>query len=155
MPPRLNSLRQSYLNGTNHLVTRLVSFSSDVTRGQLDFAAHFTVTEHPAVVAKGILATLDWDESGTLGDIAVPAAILVGREDRLTVPDASRRMAEAITWGSLHEITPAGHSGIVEEAEAYASEIEAAATRPRQDHLPGPRPRNDTSRAPSIGQSGL
>ena len=122
---------QSYLNGTSHLVTRLVSFSYDVTRGQLDFAARFTATEHPAVVAKGILATLDWDESSTLEHIEVPATVIVGNEDRLTVPDASRHMSRTMPRGSLIQITPAGHSGLVEEGDAYASAI-AAAVHPKR-----------------------
>ena len=62
------------------LVTRLMSFSRDVTRGELEFAARFTATEHPAVVAKDILAILDWDESATLEWISVPTAVIVGKE---------------------------------------------------------------------------
>jgi pimeloyl-ACP methyl ester carboxylesterase len=117
---------QSYLNGTSHLVTRLMSFSRDVTRGELEFAARFTATEHPAVVAKGILATLDWDESATLERISVPTTVIVGKEDRMTVPAASRHMARTVP-GNLSEITPAGHSGIVEEADSYAAAIAAGA----------------------------
>jgi pimeloyl-ACP methyl ester carboxylesterase len=120
---------QSYFNGTSHLITRLTSFSRDVTRGELNFASRFTATQHPAVVAKGILATLDWDESRTLEGISVPTTIIVGKEDRLTVPEASRYMAKTVADGRLNEITPAGHSGIVEEGDAYAAAIAAGATR--------------------------
>ncbi|HKH66451.1 MAG TPA: hypothetical protein VKA75_03695, partial [Reyranella sp.] len=120
---------QSYFNGTSHLITRLTSFSRDVTRGELNFAARFTATQHPAVVAKGILATLDWDESRTLEGISVPTTIIVGKEDRLTVPEASRYIAKTVADGKLSEITPAGHSGIVEEGNAYAAAIAAGATR--------------------------
>ena len=120
---------QSYFNGTSHLITRLTSFSRDVTRGELNFAARFTATQHPAVVAKGILATLDWDESRTLEGISVPTRTIVGKEDRLTVPEASRYIAKTVADGKLSEITPAGHSGIVEEGDAYAAAIAAGATR--------------------------
>jgi pimeloyl-ACP methyl ester carboxylesterase len=120
---------QSYLNGTSHLVTRLVSFSRDVTRGELDFAARFTTTQHPGVVAKGILATLDWDESATLEGIPVPTTVIVGKEDRLTVPQASHYIASTVPDGKLSEITPAGHSGIVEESDAYAAAIAVGAAR--------------------------
>jgi len=120
---------QSYFNGTSHLITRLTSFSRDVTRGELNFASRFTATQHPAVVAKGILATLDWDESRTLEGISVPTTIIVGKEDRLTVPEASRYIARTVADGTLSEITPAGHSGIVEEGNGYAAAIAAGATR--------------------------
>jgi pimeloyl-ACP methyl ester carboxylesterase len=120
---------QSYLNGSSHLVTRLMSFSRDVTRGELEFAARFTATEHPAVVAKGILATLDWDESATLQQISVPTTVLVGKEDRITVPAASHHMARTAHAGNLQEITLAGHSGIVEEGDAYAAAIATGAKR--------------------------
>jgi pimeloyl-ACP methyl ester carboxylesterase len=119
---------QSYLNGTSHLVTRLMSFSREVTRGELDFATRFTATQHPGVVAKGLLATLDWDESSTLERISVPTTVIVGKEDRLTVPRASRHMAKTVPLGKLSEITPAGHSGIVEEGDAYAAAIAAGAS---------------------------
>ena len=120
---------QSYLNGTSHLVTRLVSFSRDVTRGELDFAARFTATQHPGVVAKGMLATLDWDESATLEGIPVPTTVIVGTEDRLTVPHASHYMARTLPDGKLNEIAPAGHSGIVEASVAYAAAIAVGAAR--------------------------
>ena len=120
---------QSYLNGTSHLVTRLVSFSRDVTRGELDFAARFTATQHPGVVAKGMLATLDWDERATLQGIPVPTTVIVGKEDRLTVPHASHYMARTVPDGKLSEIAPAGHSGIVEESDAYAAAIAVGAAR--------------------------
>ena len=81
------------------------------------------------MVAKGILATLDWDESRTLEGISVPTTMIVGKEDRLTVPEASRYMARTVADGTLSEITPAGHSGIVEEGDAYAAAIAAGATR--------------------------
>jgi pimeloyl-ACP methyl ester carboxylesterase len=118
---------QSYLNGSSHLITRLMSFSRNVTRGELEFAARFTATEHPAVVAKGILATLDWDETATLERISVPTSMLVGKEDRITVPAASYHMAKTVRAALLKEITPAGHSGIVEEGDAYATAIAAGA----------------------------
>jgi pimeloyl-ACP methyl ester carboxylesterase len=120
---------QSYLNGTSHLVTRIMSFSHDVTRGELDFAVRFTATQHPSLVASGILATLDWDESTTLERIAVPTTVIVGKEDRLTVPHASYHMARTAPDGNLSEITPAEHSGIIEEADAYAAAIAAGAAR--------------------------
>ena len=44
----------------------------------------------------------------------------------MTVPAASRHMAMTVP-GNLSEITHAGHSGIVEEGDAYAAAIAASA----------------------------
>jgi len=114
---------QSFLSGSAHLLTRLTSFGPKVTRGQLDFAARFATIDHPAVVAKGLLCTFDWDESETLAGIPLRTLVLAGSNDRLTVPAASRHIATAIPRAELSEMRPAGHSGIVERGRSYSAAI--------------------------------
>ena len=63
---------KSYIDGSAHKSTGWISFSGRETRGQLDFAAFFTAKQHPGVIAKGILAMLQWDETATLPRISVP-----------------------------------------------------------------------------------
>src|SRR5947208_17138807 len=86
----------SYLNGTAQLGTALASFGGRQTRGQLDRAALYMPLAWPAVLARGMLAMFEFDESRTLPTISVPTLILVGDKDRATNPDASAHMAANI-----------------------------------------------------------
>jgi pimeloyl-ACP methyl ester carboxylesterase len=113
----------SYLAGTAHLVTRLTSFSRGVTRGQLDFGTWFTVKQRPSIVAKGLRAVLRWDESDVLREIRIPARVVVGDADRMTLPSASRAMADSMPMAELIVVRPAGHTGILEEGSAYGEAI--------------------------------
>lgn len=119
----------SYLNGTLHLVQRHALFSSDVTRGQLDAGAWYAAKDHPGVVAKGILAVLEWNEEKTLSEILLPSRVITGSVDRLTKPEAAEEMAKRIRRCDLVTIDPAGHNGLLEEGEQYARAIDDAARR--------------------------
>src|SRR5215213_5054037 len=67
---------KSYIDGSAHMTTNLISFSGRETRGQLDFAARFTAKQSPAVLAKGIMAMLRWDETATLPAVTIPTLII-------------------------------------------------------------------------------
>jgi len=56
----------SYLNGSLHIV-ELSGFTGTETRGQLDFSALLSAKGWPAVLARGTLAMLKYDETATLG----------------------------------------------------------------------------------------
>ena len=113
----------SYLNGSAHITTRLTSFNGDVTRGQLDFTARFTAKQSPAVLARGMLAALKFDETQTLGTIPVPALILVANSDRLTVPAAGERIAATVPGATLIRINRTGHCGIIEQDRDYYDNV--------------------------------
>jgi pimeloyl-ACP methyl ester carboxylesterase len=120
---------QSYLSGSSHKTTSSTSFSGQESRGQLDFAAYFTAKMSPAVLAKGILAMLRWDETATLSQINVPTLIITSDADKITLPEASRTMASAIPQAQLIQVSPAGHPGFLERSERYDAAIaEFAAT---------------------------
>jgi pimeloyl-ACP methyl ester carboxylesterase len=113
----------SYINGTSHIVNRLTSLSSGVTRGQLDFAARFNVKDKPSVVAKGLRAVMRWNEAATPARIIVPTRVVAGDVDRLTLPEAGVRMSEMIKGADFVKITPAGHNGLIEQGGQYADAI--------------------------------
>jgi len=68
----------SYLNGSLHISVELSGFTGTETRGQLDFSALLSAMGWPAVLARGTLAMLKYDETATLGKINVPSLIVVG-----------------------------------------------------------------------------
>ena len=119
-----------YFNGFNHLINRLTGFGPGVTRGQLDMAAWYTAKDHPAVVAKGILAVLSWNEEATLQRIRAPVQIIVGEKDRLTRPRAASEMQVKVPAARITSIPLAGHNGLLADDErAYARAIADAASR--------------------------
>lgn len=131
----LNGL--SYLNGMLYLGTALTGFGGTQTRGQLDFAAQFTVKASPAVLARGLLGTFRYDETATLADVRIPTLIVTANKDRVTIPQASERMHAAIPGSRLISLTPAGHASLLEQhaplveaMDTFAQECFATANRP-------------------------
>jgi pimeloyl-ACP methyl ester carboxylesterase len=136
----------SYLNGSAHITTRLISFNGDVTRGQLDFTARFTAKQSPAVLARGMLAALAFDETRTLATISVPVLVLIANSDRLTVPAAGERIAATVPGATLVRINRAGHCGIIEQSRDYYSSVAQYAES--LDAVPEPTTPADATRIP-------
>jgi pimeloyl-ACP methyl ester carboxylesterase len=116
----------SYFNGTSHLFTMFSGFAGQETRGQLDFATRFTPMASPAVLARGMLAMLNYDESATLRTIPIPTLVVAGDTDRLTVPEASEHMSREIPAARLALLRQAGHMALLDhhdELHAAISQI--------------------------------
>ena len=69
--------------------------------------------------------------AGELGKIRCPTTIIVGEEDRATVPAKSERIAAAIAGSTLVKIPRAGHSSSIEEGELVTAAIRAHLDRVR------------------------
>jgi pimeloyl-ACP methyl ester carboxylesterase len=105
----------SYLNGSAHIQSALTGFTGHETRGQLDFTARYTPLYSPGVLARGTLATFDFDETAALPAIDVPTLIVTGHLDRVLVPEASVRIRDLIPTAQLEILRPAGHMGLLEQ----------------------------------------
>ena len=70
---------------------------------------------------------LHWDATEVLPRVSVPVLILVGRQDRTTVPAASEQMRASMPAASLQVIDPAAHMGPIERNLTYNSAIRAFA----------------------------
>jgi len=120
----------SYLNGTSHIVSRLAGFSRAVTRARLDYTARQVCKVSPAVQCKGNLAMFRWDASEVLRmKLPVPVRILVGENDILTLPEASRTMASSIPSAELTAYEPAAHMGFFERDRDYDAALGEFARR--------------------------
>jgi pimeloyl-ACP methyl ester carboxylesterase len=122
---RLNWL--AYQSGLLHLQTHRSSFAGTETRGQLDFVTRYYKYDSPAVLARGTLGMLHWDATDVLPRVGVPVLILVGLQDRTTVPAASEQMRASMPAASLQVIDPAAHMGPIERNLTYNSAIRAFA----------------------------
>lgn len=112
----------SYLNGSSHLVKRLLGFAGRQTWRQVDFACRLTAKASPAVAARMSLASIEYDESQTLPAISVPVLVLAGENDRVTRLDVNRRLQQRIPDARLVSV-PGGHFALLEQHEAFSRAV--------------------------------
>jgi pimeloyl-ACP methyl ester carboxylesterase len=67
------------------------------------------------VLARGALATFDFDETAALPTIDVPTLVVAGHLDRVLIPEASVRIRDLIPTAQLEVLRPAGHMGLLEQ----------------------------------------
>jgi pimeloyl-ACP methyl ester carboxylesterase len=113
----------SYLNGLLYISVEISGFTGTETRGQLDFSALLSAFASPAVLARGTLAMFDYDETRTLGTIAVPVLVVCGASDIATVPPASGRMKAQLPQAELVTLKPGGHMGLIEQNQRFAEAV--------------------------------
>ena len=117
----------SYRNGMAHLSTKRSSFAGTETWEELDFAAKFMPQASPAVLARGMLGMMRFDETETLTEINVPTLVVAGDRDTTTVPAASERIKSTIPNARLVTLSPARHLGLIERREDFADAVRAFA----------------------------
>ncbi len=113
----------SYLNGSAHRSTAKESFAGNETRGQLNFAARYTLKASPAVIARGTLGMLHYDVTAALSQIDIPTQIVVGDQDVTTLPAAGRHMDHQIRESNLLSLAPAKHLGFFEQHNRFNNEL--------------------------------
>ena len=119
----------SYQNGLAHLFAMATGFGGHESRGQLDLAARFTPSASPAVLARGVLAMLGFEETATLPTIPVPTLVVTGDVDRVTVPEASRTISRTVPDAELVELPAAGHMAPFEQHAPFARALTAFCDR--------------------------
>ena len=113
---------QSYLNGSLHIASRISSFAGGQTWGQIDYASRLCTAAWPAVVARGNLAMLEFNERETLPRIEIPTLVIGGQHDRLTKMSASQFIEQQIPHGLLVKVD-AGHLGLWERHDEVCGAI--------------------------------
>jgi pimeloyl-ACP methyl ester carboxylesterase len=113
---------QSYMNGSLQLVTRIASFCGKQTLRQLNYGALLAAKAWPAVVARGNLAMVNFDEQKQLPQIDIPVLVIAASHDRMTKAEASDRIEELIPRARQIRI-PTGHLGLWEHRRELASLI--------------------------------
>ena len=119
----------SYWNGSAHRSTSRSSFAGNETRGQLDFAARYTVQTSPAVMGRGGLGMLRYDASQILNQVRIPVRVVGGNSDPVTSPDASRWLATTMPDTSLVMLNPAKHLGFLERNFSFTEAVTGSAAK--------------------------
>lgn len=105
---------KGYLDGSSQIATRLTGFGRHGTREQVDYAALLSAKNSPAVLAKGDLAMFRWSGTEALPGIADPLLVIVGDKDIVTLPNASRFIAEQVPRARLQLLSGGGHMTFME-----------------------------------------
>ena len=129
---------QGYLTGSTHLAMRLAGFGARPTRSQLDLCALLPTKTSPAVQAQGNLAMIRWSVTARLGEIGVPALVIVGGRDLITRAEAGEFIAGALPGATLERVADAGHMGPVEKHDAYVAAITTFVERVTRPHVKTP-----------------
>lgn len=117
------------LNGSLPLANHLLQFKGQETRQQLGFATTLLLRTNPAVAARGMLGMLDYEARDILPVIGVPTLVIAASADRATLPAASAYLTQHIPAAEQVVLSPAGHMGLIEHHEVWASAVENFAAR--------------------------
>jgi pimeloyl-ACP methyl ester carboxylesterase len=145
----------SYLNGSTHRSTEKQSFSGEETRGQLNFTARFVLVQSPAILAKGMLGMIRFDESTNLKTVAFPTMVAAAEKDPVTLSSASHFLTESIPKAYCVTIPMGKHQAQMEMHESFlgalkefirnsSSEVTSLQHRSGREPLAGPK---NTSKA--------
>ena len=116
-------------SGDRHaLAGYLVSLSSPAVLGRLDAAAAdaaVTTTQdnYPDGGADQARLAASIDTYDACRELAVPAVVFVAGQDRIALPESTRRLAAAIPGASMIEYPDAGHIFTPEEASVWIDDI--------------------------------
>ncbi len=113
----------SYFNGSAHSQAKRTGFAGTQSPGQVDFVARFNLQAPPAVLARGMFAMLEFDETATLPTIDAPTVVVVGDRDPVCRPDAGERIAREVPGARLVRLTPARHMGVIEHHAEFARAV--------------------------------
>lgn len=109
----------SYFNGSQLIATALTGFTGKETRAQLDFASRFFAKARPSVLARGMLAMFNFDETSSIGNIPIPVSVIPSGRDIVLLPRASHYLARIIPNATLRELADAKHMGLVERHTTF------------------------------------
>jgi pimeloyl-ACP methyl ester carboxylesterase len=113
----------SYFNGSQLIGTALTGFTGRESRAQLDFASLFFAKAPPGVLARGMLAMFRFDETSSIGNIAVPVLVVPGNRDPVLRPSAGEHIASVIPGATLSVLAPAKHMGLMESHDAFNATV--------------------------------
>src|ERR1044072_3079002 len=95
------------------------SFSGAETRGQVNFTARFVLVQSPAVLARGMLGMIHFDESAHLKTIVFPTVVVAAEKDPVTLPSASQVLASSIPKAYCVILPMARHQGQMEMHDPF------------------------------------
>lgn len=113
------------------MMVSFAAFGPKASAKQIDFTYDMLAETPTDILFDLIKSYRDFDVRDVLGDITVPALVISGDHDRLTVSDASRHLAEHLPKAELVMLEDCGHMTMLERHEEFNSMLK----RFCDDHL--------------------
>lgn len=101
------------------LVVAYAAFGPGASAKQIDFTHDMTADTSADVLFDLVKSYRSYDVTDVLGDVTVPALVLAGTHDRLTVAGASEYIAEHLPKAELHVLKGCGHMTMLERHEEF------------------------------------
>jgi pimeloyl-ACP methyl ester carboxylesterase len=118
---RLRSLVKP--SDTLFMAVALAAFGPSPSARQVDFTYDMTADTNTDVIFDLIKCYRDHDVGDKLGDITIPALVIGGTHDRLTVADASEYLAAHLPKAELKIFERCGHMSMLERHREFNSVV--------------------------------
>jgi pimeloyl-ACP methyl ester carboxylesterase len=121
------------------LAVSFAAFGPNASARQIDFASDM-LAETPGHVLFDLVRSYgDYDVRPHLGDINIPAMVIAGSHDRITVDSAGKELAELLPKAELTVLPGCGHMSMLERHKDFNQMLE----RFLDDTLGRPAGRNE------------
>ena len=110
---------------TLFMAVALAAFGPSPSARQVDFTYDMTADTDTAVIFDLIRSYRDHDVGERLGEITVPALVIGGSHDRLTVADASEYLASHLPKAELKLFDRCGHMSMLERHREFNAVLTA------------------------------
>lgn len=101
----------------------LAAFGPEASPKQIDFTYDMLSETSAETIFDLVRSYRDHDMADLLGDVTVPALVIGGTHDRLTLPKASRYLAEHLPKAELHIFERCGHMSMLERHAEFNSRV--------------------------------
>ena len=102
----------------------LAAFGQNASPKQIDFTYDMLANTPVEVIFDLVKSYRDFDMTEHLDEITVPALVIGGTHDRLTLPKASQYLAERLPKADLHVFEGCGHMSMLERHEEFNGLLE-------------------------------
>lgn len=99
----------------------LAAFGPQASPKQIDFTYNMLSETSAETIFDLVRSYRDHDMAELLGEVTIPALVIGGSHDRLTLPKASRYLAEHLPKADLHIFEGCGHMSMLERHEEFNS----------------------------------
>ena len=102
----------------------VAAFGPRASASQIDFVYDMLAETPSDVIFELIRSYRDFDVEEAIGDVTVPVLVVGGTHDRLTVPAASRQLAERLPKAELELLPGCGHMSMLERHREFNTMVE-------------------------------
>jgi pimeloyl-ACP methyl ester carboxylesterase len=92
----------------------IAAFGPGASAAQIDFTYDMLAETHTDVILDLVRSYRDFDVTDRLSEITIPCLVVGGTHDRLTLPQASERLAEGLPKAELQILEGCGHMSMIE-----------------------------------------